>query len=151
MNNNEPTKSPFSDLMQIGVVVRDLEEAAKRFSLLGIGPFEPTSPPPGAEGLMLDGKPLNIKLNQLCTKMGDIELELIQPGEEESPWRDFLDNKGEGVQHLGFKVNNLDEVLPGLVEQGAKVFVTGKANGRLKAAYVDLGVGDIIVELMEFE
>ena len=151
MYNNTPAKSPFSNLMQIGVVVRDIEEVAKRLSSLGIGPFEPASPPPGAEGLLLHGKPLDIKLKQLCTKMGDIELELIQPGEEESPWKDFLDSKGEGVQHLGFKVDNLQDVIPKLVEQGAKVFVTGNAKGRLQAAYVDLGVSDIMVELMEFD
>ena len=100
-------------------------------------------------GVLYD-KPLDIELKQLCTKIGDIELELIQPGEEESPWKDFLDSKGEGIQHLGFKVDDLKDVIAKLVKQGASVFVTGKARGRLQAAYVDLGVGDIIVELMEF-
>jgi len=150
VNKNIPAKSPFSNLMQIGVVVRDLEEVTKRLSSLGIGPFEHSSPPPGAEGLFLYDKPLDIELKQLCTKIGDIELELIQPGEEESPWKDFLDSKGEGIQHLGFKVDDLKDVIAKLVKQGASVFVTGKARGRLQAAYVDLGVGDIIVELMEF-
>ena len=149
MNNNTHSESPFSHLIQIGVVVRDIDEVTKRLSSLGIGPFEPTSPPPGAEGLFFHEKPLNIELRQLCTKIGDIELELIQPGQEDSPWKDFLDTKGEGIQHLGFKVNNLEDVIHTLIEQGASVFVTGKARGHLQAAYVDLGVGDIIVELMD--
>ena len=149
MNNDAPAKSPFSELIQIGVVVRDIEEAAKRLTALGIGPFVPTTPPPGAEGLFLYGKPMEIKLKQVCTRMGEIELELIQPGEEKSPWKDFLDNNGEGVQHLGFRVKNVEDAVDKLVEQGATVFVTGIAKGRLQAAYVDLGVGGIIVELMD--
>ena len=149
MNIDTSAKSPYSDLIQIGVVVRDIEEVTKRLTSLGIGPFVPTTVPPGAEGLFLDGKPMEIKLKQLCTQIGDIELELIQPGEEASPWKDFLDSKGEGVQHLGFRVKDVEDAVAKLVEQGATVFVTGIAKGRLQAAYVDLGVGGIIVELMD--
>lgn len=77
MAENVPEKSPFSDLMQIGIVVKDIEGVARRLEALGIGTFEPTAPPPGAEGLFLEGKPMNVGLKQLCTRMGDIEVELI--------------------------------------------------------------------------
>ena len=151
MKNKPTKKSPFSNLMQIGVIVRDLEEATKRLSSLGIGPFEHSSPPPGAEGLYYHGKLVDGEFKGVRAQMGNMELELLQPGEGESPWKEFLDSKGEGVQHLGFYVDDIETAVAKLVEKGASVMVTGKIRGRLAAAYVDLGVGDIIVELMQLE
>ena len=37
-----------------------------------------------------------------------LQLELIQPNEEPSTWREFLDKHGEGVHHLAFNVNGMN-------------------------------------------
>jgi len=45
-------------------------------------------------------------------------LEFITPLGEESPVRKFLENRGEGVHHLCFKVENLKAVMAELKEKG---------------------------------
>ncbi len=45
-------------------------------------------------------------------------LELITPLGEESPVRKFLENRGEGIHHLCFKVENLKAVMEELKEKG---------------------------------
>ena len=37
---------------------------------------------------------------------GDLEIELIQPNEHPSTWRDFLEKHDEGIHHLAFKVTD---------------------------------------------
>lgn len=37
-----------------------------------------------------------------------LQLELIQPNEEPSTWREFLDEHGEGVHHLAFNVAGMN-------------------------------------------
>lgn len=45
-----------------------------------------------------------------CLEFDNVELELIQPyGEAPSEWKRFLDEKGEGIHHLGIKVENVEE------------------------------------------
>ena len=46
MKENTTTHSPFSKLVHVAIVVRDLDEAAERLESLGIGPFKAVSVPP---------------------------------------------------------------------------------------------------------
>jgi catechol 2,3-dioxygenase-like lactoylglutathione lyase family enzyme len=140
-------KSPFSKLSHIAVVVRDMDTAVKRLESLGIGPFEVATLPPGAEMFFHD-KPLDAELKEFKAVIGDIKLELFEPGKGESPHKEFLDSRGEGIHHIGFYVDDIDEVVAKLTKQGAREIFAGKMQGRLGAAYLDLAVGNII---MEFE
>ena len=148
MSQGKSVDLESSKVVQVGVVVKNLEDTMNRLSPLGIGPFISPPPPEGAEGLMVEGKP--VKIPQVSvTQLGDIELELIQAEEGDNPWWNFLDQKGDGIQHIALKVDNIEEVEASWRAKGAKTLVTGKANGNLEAAYVDLGVGNIIIELLQ--
>ena len=147
MVENTQAKSPFSKLSHVGVVVRDMDKAVKRLESLGIGPFEPLSPLPMTGNFR--GKPFTPDCKTLMAKMGEIGLELLQPVKGESPWQEFLDSKGEGIHHIAFDVDDIDEMVTKLTEQGACVILTGKLQGRLKSAYVDLGIGSIILSLFQ--
>jgi hypothetical protein len=52
---------PSWKLMQIGLVVRDMDKAIKRFSVLGFGPFAPKILPPGTKE-WIRGKPSNVNV-----------------------------------------------------------------------------------------
>ena len=147
MKKDTTAKSQLSKLSHVGVVVRDIDKAVKRLSSLGIGPFESLSVPPMIAKFR--GKPFTPDCKTLIAKIGEIGLELLEPGKGESPWREFLDNKGEGIHHIAFDVDDIDEVVAKLTEQGACVILTGKLRGRLKSAYVDLGIGGIILSLFQ--
>lgn len=151
MEKNLEAKSPFSKMIQVGVVVKDLDKTIERLSSLGIGPFQPRVLPPDAKE-WFRGKPFNPsgKLKLSCAMMGDIELELIQPVEGESPHKEFLDSKGEGIQHIACLVEDLDGEVEKLTRQGVSVLLRArrKVGG---VAYLDLGVAGLIIELIQRE
>jgi methylmalonyl-CoA/ethylmalonyl-CoA epimerase len=148
--NHKTEKPVFSNLCDIGIVVKDLDKTVTRLEALGIGPFVPAQAPPGAEGLFYRGQPLTAKFRGLVAHLGAIELEIFEPQENPNPWEDFMATKGEGIHHIGFHVDDIEKEVNRLTDQGAEVIMTGKINGQLAAAYIDLKAGGLIIELMNY-
>lgn len=78
-----------------------------------------------------------------------IKIELIEPNDKPSTWRDFLDNHGEGVHHLAFRVKGMKEVLRSCESFGMPLEQKGEnATGRY--AYVNASADlKVILELLE--
>jgi methylmalonyl-CoA/ethylmalonyl-CoA epimerase len=149
MEDNAAGKSTFTHVMHVGVVVRDMQKTIERLASLGIGPFKPFIFPPGAQE-QFRGK-LFIPSERVAIQManiGNIELELIQPLEGESPHREFLEQKGEGIQHLGFRVTNLEEDVKRLSAEGSEILLKSQFKGG-GICYLDLDAAGIIVELVQ--
>lgn len=108
MTEENNKKSSFSKLTQVGIVVKDMDATIKKLTSFGIGPFEHRSIPAEAREWYRD-KPMNASFRIAAVNVGGVELEFIQPVEGESPHQAFLDQKGEGIQHLAFAVENLEE------------------------------------------
>ncbi len=53
--------------------------------------------------------------------IGQTKIELLESTEPESPISKFIDKKGEGVHHIAYAVNNLQEVLDGLETKDIKL------------------------------
>lgn len=133
----------------VGVVVRDLEKAMEYFQSLGIGPFIATPSEVTTERKVY-GKPADIKLKGAHAQLGPIKFELIQPVAGESVQKEFLVNKGEGINHIGFIVDDLDREVARLGEKGFQVISSGKIPPRGGFAYVGTHkVGGVIIELMK--
>jgi catechol 2,3-dioxygenase-like lactoylglutathione lyase family enzyme len=143
-------KATFTRLIHIGVVVRDMNKAIGRLAALGIGPFQPRILPPDARETYR-GKPFipSRRVAIQITQIGNVELELIQPTEGESPHQEFLEQKGEGVQHLGFMVDNLEEDVKHLTAAGSSVLLTSQFKNGGGVAYLDLDAAGLIVELVQ--
>jgi methylmalonyl-CoA/ethylmalonyl-CoA epimerase len=150
MNNKTEKQTPFSKLIQIGVVVKDMQKTIERLSALGIGPFQPKIPPAEAEEYYR-GKPFHAYqvVDIKSCQLGNVELELIQPLDGGSPHKEYLDAKGEGIQHLGFAVKNLDEAARQLQAQGCTPLLTARMPGGGGVVYLDLEAGGIIAELIK--
>jgi catechol 2,3-dioxygenase-like lactoylglutathione lyase family enzyme len=144
----EKAKSPFSNLIQVGVVVKDMDKTIERLMALGIGPFQPKTLPAGSEE-WFRGKPFNGKATIQATMMGNVELELIQPVAGDSPAQEFMDSKGEGFNHIACVVEDIDRALDQLAPQGVEVILRAKMPNGGGVAYLDLGVGGIVVELVQ--
>jgi methylmalonyl-CoA/ethylmalonyl-CoA epimerase len=142
------TKSPFSNLIQVGVVVKDMEKTIERLIALGIGPFQPKTLPAGTEE-WFRGKPFNGKATIQATMMGGVELELIQPVSGDSPAQEFMDSKGEGFNHIACVVQDIDRAINELAPKGVEVILRAKRPSGGGVAYLDLGVGGIVVELVQ--
>ncbi len=135
----------------VGAVVKDVNKTMELLAPLGIGPFKTHT-----HGLLIDnrylGKPYNAKAEVVVVEDnigGEVEFELIQPLEGDSPQQLFLDAHGESLHHLGFCVENLAEEVDRLTRGGAKLlWIAKRANGRGGAAYLELA-SSIFVELSQ--
>jgi methylmalonyl-CoA/ethylmalonyl-CoA epimerase len=150
MNPEPKEKSTFSNMFQVGVVVKDIEKTIESLSRLGIGPFYSKMPPPTATSIYR-GRPFKAADRVIikATQLGNVELELIQPLEGGSPHRDYLESKGEGIQHLAFAVDNLENSVTELTSEGSAVVLDGRRPDGKGVAYVDLNIAGLIVELVK--
>lgn len=150
MENKATDKSTFTRMMHVGLVVKDMDKTIERLTALGIGPFKPRILPPDAQETYR-GEPFNPsqRVAIQITQIGNMELELIQPINGESPHQEFLEKKGEGIQHLGFFVDNLEEDVKRLTAEGSSILLTSQFKGGGGVAYLDLDAAGLIVELVQ--
>ena len=150
MEDHVSAKSSQPRLWDVAVLVKDLDKVKRRIKELGIGEFIQAGPPEGAGGLFFQGKPFETILKVCILRVGNMNLEFIQPGNGPNPWAEFLKAKGEGIHHIGFQVENVENEVNRLTALGAEVPFYGKVNGEMGAAYVDLKIANLIIELTSF-
>ena len=98
---------------QLGFVVRDLDAAVRHWiEVLGIGPFlfldKGTGRPPNPS--FFRGNRVVVELRLAFGFVGDVQIELIeQVNDAPSPYREFLAQGREGLQHLGYWVHDYDD------------------------------------------
>ena len=149
-----PGKPPFSNLIHIGMVVRDIEESVAHYQLLGLGPFKPSEGLARPVERKVRGKavdPASVINKTLKAKIGDKEVEVVQPVAGQSPAMEFLQSKGEGINHLGFMVDDLEGEVGKLQRKGFEVIFSVGFEGGGGAAFFDIGGrGDILFELVQY-
>lgn len=140
-------------ISQIGIVVRDLEEAAKAYGqLLGVElPDVIPSGKPEITQVVYQGQPTEAKARFMFIDTPLIQVELIEPGDSPSTWQEELESKGEGVHHISFVVDDLDEQIACLAELGYSVIQRGNFwSGKGRYAYIDTrATFKVIMELLE--
>ncbi|HHX65119.1 MAG TPA: VOC family protein, partial [Chloroflexi bacterium] len=84
--------------------------------------------------------------------LGQVRLELIEPVDGPSTWREFLDAHGQGIHHIAFTVRGMDDVLARLESIGGETVQRGDYVGG-RYAYVDAvaGLGAVLELLENFE
>ena len=103
---------------EISIVVKDLEESRKKFkSLLGMTPYQEMEGPLG-DHLYVHGKKVEGSVKCCHYRVGPVKLELAEPVEGETIYKEFLDKHGVGVQHLGFRVSDLEKEIARFEERG---------------------------------
>ncbi|MGO9366294.1 MAG: VOC family protein [Terriglobales bacterium] len=114
-------------LVQIGIVVADRDRTTQLLtSLFGMGPFRFVEWPDRPESeYYYRGVQENIRIRQAFVQLGAVEIELIEPLEGRSGYRDFLDQTGGGIHHVLFEVTDIDPVLEKLALSGVKVLQSG--------------------------
>lgn len=101
----------LGEATQLGFVVRDLEVAMRHWiETFGVGPFicmeRGVSQPPSTTWHR--GEPVCVELKLGFAHMGGVQIELIeQTNNASSPYTEFLASGREGLQHLGFLVDDL--------------------------------------------
>src|SRR3989442_13792169 len=89
-------------ISQIAIVVKDIDEALERYPrALGWGPWNVYEhKPPALHDTYLHGKPAHFTMIGAETHVGPIVVELLQPDEGPSIYKECLDAPGEGLPHI---------------------------------------------------
>lgn len=137
------------DVSQVGVVVKDLDKAVNYYaSVFGIGPFRFVER--HYEGVTIrDRDDASYSVRIAIAPMGQVDFELIQVTEGESIHLEFLERRGEGLEHLGFHVSDLDAEIERFKKCGIGVLQSARRPGG-GYAYMDTEeIGGIIFELIQ--
>lgn len=136
----------------VSVVVRDIEKAVEFYQSLGIRRFRSLIGPSGPIPLtrkMIRGKPADYQIDLRSAEVGQLQFEVIQPLEGETPVKEFLEKRGEGIHHVGFFVDDLDRETAKMAEKGFKITQSGETP-EVRWAYFDTDVvGGVVIELMQ--
>jgi methylmalonyl-CoA/ethylmalonyl-CoA epimerase len=140
-----PREPSFTETVQIGIVVRDLEAAMRTYVHdYGIGPWEIYEfDPKNVKDLREYGKPARRSWRLAATMVGKVQWELIQLLDDESVYARFLAEKGEDVHHIAVATPSFDETVAAQAERGNDPVLSGEFGG-IRVAYLatdrDLGV-----------
>jgi methylmalonyl-CoA/ethylmalonyl-CoA epimerase len=131
----------ITGLNHISIAVPDLEAAARQLS--------------EKYGLVLGPRLVNAEqgVRLAYVELGAARIELIAPSRPDSPIAKFLDrNPGGGIHHLCLGVDNVDDTVGGLAQNGVRVLGGGKPQHNVageRIAFVH--PGDFLGALVELE
>jgi methylmalonyl-CoA/ethylmalonyl-CoA epimerase len=128
-----------------------MERAVKYYESIGIGPFKPF--PPLRDFVKVSGKDKSAFFKYIVrdAQIGPVTLQLVQPpSDEKSMYGEFLEKKGEGVQHLGFVVDEIDNAESKLKKLGLKVTENGRRADGSGFSYFDTdAIGGVTLEIRQ--
>jgi methylmalonyl-CoA/ethylmalonyl-CoA epimerase len=124
----------------IAIAVNNIEEAADFYQTI--------------LGLKLSG--LEVVTDQKTRvgflKIGESNIELIQPAERDSPLVKFLETKGQGIHHICFEVDDVESEVKSLLEKGALLIDQKPRSGahNTKVAFIHpRSSSGVLIELCE--
>ena len=127
----------FSQLHHVCIVVADMERAIAAYERLGVtGWYDYPSHGAYVE-LEVPNPKGSSNLRYKCCDLGNVQIQLCQPGSEDTPQRRFLDERGEGVYHLGFEVPDMRAAVASGRELGLGVISRGLRGDGSGFAYFD--------------
>lgn len=131
--------------MQICLVVKDAEATMKNFmEVFGIekGTLKEI-PPPEKSPTYYRGKQIVSKTKYYVFKMGDMVIELTQPDDTPSAWKEIYDKQGPGLCYLGIMVEDSAKAVKFLEEKGNPLIHNGgtsESNYNIVDARESLGI-----------
>ncbi len=126
----------------IGIAVKSIDETRKLYEdILGLTHA-------GSETVVEQ------KVTTAFFPVGDTEVELLESTAPDGPIAKYLEKKGEGVQHIAFRVENIEEALAELKAKGIKLIdeTPRRGAGGAKIAFLHpKSTFGVLVELSERE
>ena len=134
------TKQQLSskEMTQVGLVVRDIEAKSKAWAdLLGVDvPEVIVTDELDKAHTRYKGEPTEARAKLAFFNLDNIQIELIEPIGGPSTWREFLDTHGEGVHHIAFHVDDMQQQVLMLGQQNMPLEQKGDFTGG-SYAYID--------------
>lgn len=92
------------------------------------------------------------KVTTAFMPVGESEVELLESTSPDGPITKYIEKKGTGLQHVAFRVDNIDAALAELKEKGVQLIdqTARKGAGGARIAFLHpKATGGILVELCE--
>ena len=111
----------------VGIAVKNLDEAIKVWESLGLNVEEIEEVP-------------EQKVRTAIFHVGESRIELLEGTSEDSPISKFITKRGEGIHHIALGVDDIEEHLKKLEEQGFRLIDRQPRDGAggAKIAFVHL-------------
>jgi methylmalonyl-CoA/ethylmalonyl-CoA epimerase len=138
-------------MVQVGIIVRDIEKTAADYAaFFGIDtPRAHLSDGYEKTQATYKGQPTQARAKLAFMDFGSLQVELIEPDEHPSTWREYLDEHGEGIHHIAFFIKGTKERVATLNAKGFPLDQKGEYTGG-RYAYIDTrDTLKTIVELLE--
>ena len=85
-------------------------------------------------------------------QLGESIISLIESTDENSFMAKFIESRGEGIQHIGLEVDNLEEFVKHLESKGKRVDRTDMADVNFQEALVGPRTGfGVVLQLMQWK
>lgn len=93
----------------IGIAVKNLEETLKFYT--------------DVLGMNLEGTEIveEQKVKVAFLPIGDTEMELLESTDKEGPIARYIDKKGEGVQHIAYRVDDIEKAIEEMKAKGIRM------------------------------
>ena len=124
----------------LGVAVKDLGAASLPYQLLGL--------PVEGEDERIESQGVRVRAFRAQGSL----VELLEPTSSDSPIAKFLEQRGEGLHHIAFRVENLDAEIARLTEEGARFINPEPRPGRSNTRVIFLHpkwANGVLIELVE--
>jgi methylmalonyl-CoA/ethylmalonyl-CoA epimerase len=124
----------------IGIAVKEIEQAGKFYTDI--------------LGLKIENveNVADQKVNVAFIPITDSEVELLESTEPDGPVAKYISARGEGVQHIAFRVEDIDKALEELKEKGVRLIdqVPRKGAGGARIAFIHpKETNGVLVEICE--
>lgn len=133
MRDKQTLPLPFlkDGVAQIAIVVEDLDKTVDNYiKYFGIGPWHfYTYGKPLVKRMTRNGKKAEYKMRIALSNFGPMRIELIQPLEGDTVYKEFVEKNGYGMHHLGILVDDMDEAIRRAEEGGFRMTQDGAGFG----------------------
>ena len=128
--------TPFRQLHHVCIFVHDLDNTAAYYESIGIGPWQDYPPLTEYTDLRVPNRDAFHGLRYKFVNLDNFQLQLCQPPELDCPQRRFLDERGEGVYHIGFE-SDVDAAAEQAAALGLAVTMRGQRDNGSGFIYFD--------------
>jgi methylmalonyl-CoA/ethylmalonyl-CoA epimerase len=131
----------FTHVDHIGLAVKDIDQAVAFYEqAFGVSDWERIDMP-------------ERHMAVAATKFGDFMVELIAPTSEDASFAKYLREKGPGMHHIAYRVDDIDASLEDLRSRGIKLIDEtarpGLHNTRVAFVHPKNGDQGVLVELVQ--
>lgn len=136
---------------QVGIVVADIDSARQSLAkVLGLPvPDVMVTGHQEEAHTVYRGQPTGARAKLAFFQTGQCVIELIEPLEGPSTWREQLEKHGNSIHHVAFQVKGMDQIIEGLEAEGGETVQRGDYTGG-RYGYVDAtSQFGAVIELLE--